>query len=59
MEKYDQIHMMLGQAQRDAEDKAFAFMDSDLRHAIEQRIQVQKMNNLRAEQGIMPITNRY
>ena len=57
--KYDQIHMMLGQAQRDAEDKAFAFMDSDLRHAIEQRIQLQKMNNLRAEQGIMPITNRY
>lgn len=55
--KYDQIHMMLRDAQSQAEELAFNMLDSDVRFAIEQRIHLKKMNDQRAEQGIMPITN--
>tara|TARA_R100000005_G_scaffold70360_1_gene37998 strand:+ start:2668 stop:6672 length:4005 start_codon:yes stop_codon:yes gene_type:complete len=58
--KYDQIHMMLREAQKKAEELAFNNLDPELRNAIEQRIMVKKINDQRAEQGIAPIpTNRY
>jgi hypothetical protein len=58
--KYDQIHMMLRQAQKTAEELAFNSLDSNMRNAIDQRIMLKKINDRRAEQGIMPIpTNRY
>ena len=58
--KYDQIHMMLRAAQKTAEELAFNNLDPEMRNAIEQRIMVKKINDQRAEQGIMPIpTNRY
>ena len=58
--KYDQIHMMLRTAQKTAEELAFNNLDPEMRNAIEQRIMVKKINDQRAEQGIMPIpTNRY
>jgi uncharacterized membrane protein len=58
--KYDQIHMMIRDAQKQAEEKAFFNLEPPIRDAIEQRIMLKKMNDQRAEQGIMPIpTNRY
>ncbi len=58
--KYDQIHMMLRDAQKAAEQRAFESLDPEMRNAIEQRIMVKKINDQRAEQGISPIpTNRY
>jgi hypothetical protein len=58
--KYDQIHMMLREAQKDAEELAFKNLEPEMRNAIEQRIMVKKINDQRAEQGIAPIpTNRY
>ena len=58
--KYDQIHMMIRDAQKQAEEMAFFNLEPPMRDAIEQRIMLKKMNNQRAEQGIMPIpTNRY
>ena len=58
--KYDQIHMMIRDAQKQAEEMAFFNLEPPIRDAIEQRIMLKKMNDQRAEQGIMPIpTNRY
>ena len=58
--KYDQIHMMLREAQKNAEELAFNNLKPEMRNAIEQRIMVKKINDQRAEQGIAPIpTNRY
>lgn len=58
--KYDQIHMMLREAQKNAEELAFNNLEPEIRNAIEQRIMVKKINDQRAEQGIAPIpTNRY
>ena len=58
--KYDQIHMMIRDAQKTAEEFAFNNLEPEMRNAIEQRIMLKKMNDQRAEQGIMPITtNRY
>ena len=58
--KYDQIHMMLRDAQKSAEELAFNNLEPEMRNAIEQRIMVKKINDQRAEQGIAPIpTNRY
>ena len=58
--KYDQIHMMIRDAQKTAEEFAFSNLEPEMRNAIEQRIMLKKMNDQRAEQGIMPITtNRY
>ena len=58
--KYDQIHMMLREAQKNAEELAYNNLDAEVRNAIDQRIMIKKMNDQRAEQGIMPIpTNRY
>jgi hypothetical protein len=58
--KYDQIHMMLRIAQKDAEELAFANLAPEMRNAIEQRIAIKKINDQRAEQGLSPIpTNRY
>ena len=58
--KYDQIHMMLRQAQKTAEELAFNNLSPEMRNAIEQRIMLKKINDRRAEQGIVPIpTNRY
>jgi hypothetical protein len=58
--KYDQIHMMLRDAQKAAEQRAFESLDPEIRNAIEQRIMVKKINDQRAEQGLSPIpTNRY
>ena len=56
--KYDQIHMMLRQAQKQAEEAAFNYLDPEMRNAIEQRIMLKKINDERAEQGLIP-TNRY
>ena len=55
--RYDQIHMMLRQAQKEAEELAFDALDSDMRNAIEQRMQMKKINGQRAEQGLAPILN--
>lgn len=58
--KYDQIHMMLREAQKQAEELAFKNLSPEIRNAIEQRIMVKKINDQRAQQGIVPIpTNRY
>jgi len=58
--KYDQIHMMIREAQKTAEEYAFRNLEPEMRNAIEQRIMLKKRNDIRAEQGIMPITtNRY
>lgn len=58
--KYDQIHMMIRDAQKTAEEYAFSNLEPEMRNAIEQRIMLKKMNDQRAEQGILPITtNRY
>ncbi len=58
--KYDQVHMMLRDAQKQAEDLAFNNLTPEMRNAIEQRIMLKKINDQRAEQGISPIpTNRY
>ena len=58
--KYDQIHMMLREAQKNAEELAYNNLEPEVRNAIDQRIMLKKMNDQRAEQGIMPIpTNRY
>ena len=58
--KYDQIHMMLRQAQKEAEDLAFTNLVPEMRNAIQQRIAIKKINGQRAEQGISPIpTSRY
>ena len=58
--KYDQIHMMLREAQKNAEELAYNNLAPEVRNAIDQRIMIKKMNDQRAEQGIMPIpTNRY
>ena len=58
--QYDQIHMMLRDAQKKAEELAFNNLTPEMRNAIEQRIQLKKVNAQRAQQGIMPITtNRY
>ena len=58
--KYDQIHMMLREAQKNAEELAYNNLEPEVRNAIDQRIMIKKMNDQRAEQGIMPIpTNRY
>lgn len=59
--KYDQIHMELRIAQKTAEDLAFAALEPEMRNAIEQRIQLKKINDQRAEQGLDPFipTNRY
>ncbi len=58
--KYDQIHMMLRTAQKEAENLAFANLKPEMRNAIEQRIMIKKINDQRAEQGLSPVpTNRY
>ena len=58
--KYDQIHMMLRTAQKEAENLAFANLEPEMRNAIEQRIMIKKINDQRAEQGLSPVpTNRY
>ena len=57
---FDQIHMLLRLAQKDAEEAAYNNLKPEIRNAIDQRIMVKRMNDQRAEQGIMPIsTNRY
>jgi hypothetical protein len=56
--KYDQIHMMLAEAQKQAEEAAFYKLDFTRRSEIEQRIMLKKLNDERAELGIIP-TNRY
>ena len=52
--KYDQIHMMLNQAQKQAEALAFNELDHEMQSAIQQRIQLRKINLERAEMGIIP-----
>ena len=56
--KYDQIHIMLSQAQKQAEELAFNQLDFEMQSAIQQRIQLRKINMERAEMGIIP-GNRY
>jgi hypothetical protein len=55
---YDQIHIMLRDAQKAAEQVAFAELDIDMRQAIDRRILERKANAQRAQQGILP-TTRY
>ena len=52
--KYDQIHIMLAEAQKRAEELAFEQLDFEMQSAIQQRIQLRKMNLERAEMGIIP-----
>ena len=52
--KYDQIHMMLNQAQKQAEELAFNELEHEMQSAIQQRIQLRKINLERAEMGIIP-----
>jgi len=56
--KYDQIHTMLRDAQKLAEDLAYEALDSEMKNGIQQRILIQKINNRNATQGIIP-TTRY
>jgi len=56
--KYDRIHMELNKAQKIAENSAFLELDSEMQDAIQQRINLKKMNDRNAELGIIP-TNRY
>ena len=56
--KYDQIHIMLNQAQKQAEELAFKELDFEMQSAIQQRIHLRKVNLERAEMGIIP-GNRY
>ena len=56
--KFDQIHIMLSKAQKEAEEEAFNRLDFETQSAIQQRIQLNKMNLERAEMGIIP-GNRY
>ena len=56
--KYDQIHTMLRDAQKLAEDFAYEALDSEMKNGIQQRILIQKINDRNAAQGIIP-TNRY
>ncbi len=56
--KYDQIHIMLNKAQKEAEAAAFDQLDFETQSAIEQRIQLRKINLEQAEMGIIP-GNRY
>jgi hypothetical protein len=53
--KYDQIHMMLKDAQKRAEERAFQSLDPQMQADIEQRILLRKINNQRAEEGIAPL----
>ena len=53
--KYDQIHMMLRDAQKRAEERAFQSLDPQMQADIEQRILLRKINNQRAEEGIAPL----
>jgi hypothetical protein len=58
--KYDQIHVELRAAQKQAEELAFQSLAPDVRNAIEQRIMLEKINDENALMGILPIpTNRY
>jgi hypothetical protein len=62
--RYDQIHMMLKDAQKRAEELAFNNLEPDIRNAIEQRILLKQMNDSRAMAGKAPIptprpTHRY
>ena len=56
--KYDQIHIMLAEAQKQAEEAAFFKLDITRRGEIEQRINIKRLNDENAELGIIP-TNRY
>jgi hypothetical protein len=56
--KYDQIHILLSQAQKQAEELAFNELDFEMQSDIQQRIQLRKINMERAEMGIIP-GNRY
>ena len=56
--KYDQIHMLLKNAQKEAEELAFSELDFEMQDAIQQRINIKKQNDRNAELGIIP-TNRY
>ena len=58
--QYDQIHMMLRDVQKEAEERAFNMLTPEIKAAIEQRIRVKQINSTRAQQGLGPIpTNRY
>lgn len=56
--KYDRIHIMLNQAQKQAEEAAFNQLDFEMQSDIQQRIQLRKINMEQAEMGIIP-GNRY
>jgi len=56
--KYDQIHTMLRDAQKLAEDLAYEALDSEMKNGIQQRILIQQLNNRNATQGIIQ-NNRY
>jgi len=51
---YDQIHMELDTALKNAEELAFSELESPVRLSIEQRILEKQRDNQRAEQGLMP-----
>lgn len=51
---YDQIHIKLDTALKNAEELAFSELESPVRLSIEQRILEKQRDNQRAEQGLMP-----
>ena len=51
---YDQIHYLLGLAQRDAEQQAYNELDNDIKLSIEARILAARQSKTRAEMSIMP-----
>ena len=56
--KYDRIHVMLKEAQKQAEEAAYGRLDFEMQSAIQQRIHLRKINLERAEMGLIP-GNRY
>ena len=56
--EYDQIHTMLRDSQKLAEDLAYEALDSEMKNGIQQRILIKQINDRNAAQGIIP-TNRY
>lgn len=54
LKDFDLVHYQLGVALREAENAAYAALDSDIRLAIEARILARKQQKEKAEMGIIP-----
>jgi len=54
LKHYDNIHYMLGQAVRDAEQQAYNELDADIKLSIEARILAAQQEETRSRMGIIP-----